>query len=32
MDLLRGKLAASVMEIVTRKDGGLFPKPGENSS
>ena len=29
IDLLRGKLAGPVMEIITRKDGGLFPKPGE---
>ena len=27
VDLLRGKLSAQVMEIVTRKDGGLFPAP-----
>ena len=29
IDLLQGKLSASVMEIVTRKETGLFPKPGE---
>ena len=29
MDLLQGKLAAPVMEVVTRREGGLFPKPGE---
>ena len=29
MDLLQGKLAAPVMEVVTRKDGGLFPRPKE---
>lgn len=27
VDLLRGKLSRQVMEIVTRKDGGLFPPP-----
>ena len=29
MELLQGKLSAPVMEIVTRKGTGLFPKPGE---
>ncbi len=29
IDLLRGKLSGPVMEIITRKDGGLFPKPAE---
>jgi uncharacterized Zn finger protein len=29
MDLLRGKLSGPVMEVITRKDGGLFPKPKE---
>lgn len=29
MDLLQGRLAAPVMEVVTRRDGGLFPKPKE---
>ena len=29
MDLLQGKLSAPVMEIVTRREGGLFPKPRE---
>lgn len=29
MDLLQGRLSGSVMEIVTRKDAGLFPKPAE---
>ena len=27
MDLLQGKLAAPVMEVVTRAEGGLFPVP-----
>lgn len=31
MDLLQGKLAAPVMAVVTRRDGGLFPKPQEIS-
>lgn len=29
VDLLRGKLPAQVMELVTRKSGGLFPTPTE---
>lgn len=29
IDLLQGKLSASVMEIMTRRDGGLFPKPSQ---
>ena len=29
MDLLQGRLSAQVMEIVTRKATGLFPKPGQ---
>ncbi len=29
MELLQGKLAAPVMEVVTRADRGLFPKPKE---
>lgn len=29
IELLRGKLSASVMQIITRRDGGLFPKPSE---
>jgi uncharacterized Zn finger protein len=29
LDLLRGKLSGTVMEVITRKDGGLFPKPKE---
>src|SRR4051812_38619004 len=29
VELLQGKLSKSVMEVVTRKDGGLFPKPKE---
>lgn len=29
IDLLQGKLSTPVMEIVTRKGTGLFPKPGE---
>jgi len=31
VDLLRGKLPAQVMELVTRKSGGLFPTPKEIS-
>jgi uncharacterized Zn finger protein len=31
VDLLRGKLPARVMELVTRKPGGLFPAPKEIS-
>jgi uncharacterized Zn finger protein len=31
VDLLRGKLPAQVMELVTRKPGGLFPAPKEIS-
>src|SRR5579864_5318308 len=29
VELLQGKLSQSVMDIVTRRDGGLFPKPVE---
>jgi uncharacterized Zn finger protein len=29
MDLLQGKLSASVMEAITRRETGLFPKPSE---
>ncbi|HTW95906.1 MAG TPA: hypothetical protein VMD30_13980 [Tepidisphaeraceae bacterium] len=29
VELLQGRLSKSVMEIVTRRDGGLFPKPAE---
>ncbi|HET6246693.1 MAG TPA: SWIM zinc finger family protein [Tepidisphaeraceae bacterium] len=29
VELLQGKLAQGVMELVTRKEGGLFPKPAE---
>jgi uncharacterized Zn finger protein len=29
VELLQGKLSKSVMEIVTHRDGGLFPKPRE---
>ncbi len=29
VDLLRGRLPAQVMELVTRKQGGLFPSPNE---
>jgi uncharacterized Zn finger protein len=29
MDLLQGKLSAQVMEIITRRETGLFPKPVE---
>jgi uncharacterized Zn finger protein len=31
VDLLRGKLSTQVMEIVTRKEGGLFPTPNQIS-
>jgi uncharacterized Zn finger protein len=31
VDLLRGKLPTQVMELVTRKSGGLFPTPKEIS-
>jgi uncharacterized Zn finger protein len=31
VDLLRGKLSTQVMEIVTRRDGGLFPPPKQIS-
>jgi uncharacterized Zn finger protein len=31
VDLLRGKLPAQVMEVVTRKAGGLFPAPTQIS-
>ena len=31
VDLLRGKLPTQVMELVTRKQGGLFPSPKEIS-
>jgi uncharacterized Zn finger protein len=29
VELLQGRLSKSVMDIVTRRDGGLFPKPRE---
>lgn len=29
IELLRGELSQSVMEVITRRDGGLFPKPSE---
>jgi uncharacterized Zn finger protein len=29
MDLLQGKLSAKVMEIITRRETGLFPRPSE---
>jgi uncharacterized Zn finger protein len=29
VDLLKGTLPARVMELVTRRDGGLFPSPGQ---
>lgn len=29
IELLRGELSKSVMEVITRRDGGLFPKPAE---
>jgi uncharacterized Zn finger protein len=29
MDLLQGKLSAQVMEIITRRETGLFPRPSE---
>ena len=29
IELLQGTLSASVMQIVTRRELGLFPKPGE---
>jgi uncharacterized Zn finger protein len=29
VELLQGKLSKGVMEVVTRRDGGLFPKPKE---
>ncbi|MBV9107474.1 MAG: SWIM zinc finger family protein [Verrucomicrobia bacterium] len=29
MDLLRGKLSGRVMEIITRRETGLFPRPAE---
>jgi len=31
VDLLRGRLPTQVMELVTRKQGGLFPSPNEIS-
>jgi uncharacterized Zn finger protein len=31
VDLLRGKLSTQVMEVVTRKEGGLFPAPTQIS-
>jgi uncharacterized Zn finger protein len=31
MDLLQGKLSAQVMEIITRRETGLFPRPTEIS-
>jgi uncharacterized Zn finger protein len=29
IELLQGKLSAGVMGVITRENGGLFPKPGE---
>jgi uncharacterized Zn finger protein len=29
IDLLQGKLSTQVMEIITRRETGLFPRPGE---
>jgi uncharacterized Zn finger protein len=29
MDLLQGKLSAQVMEVITRRETGLFPRPTE---
>jgi uncharacterized Zn finger protein len=29
VELLQGKLSRGVMDVVTRRDGGLFPKPAE---
>jgi uncharacterized Zn finger protein len=29
MDLLQGKLSAQVMEVITRRETGLFPRPAE---
>ena len=29
IELLQGKLSDRVMEVVTRRDGGLFPRPAE---
>jgi uncharacterized Zn finger protein len=29
VELLQGKLSAGVMQVVTARDGGLFPKPAE---
>src|SRR5688500_10220527 len=29
IELLQGKLSKDVMELVTRRDGGLFPRPAE---
>jgi uncharacterized Zn finger protein len=29
IELLQGKLSKAVMEVVTRRDGGLFPEPRE---
>jgi uncharacterized Zn finger protein len=31
MDLLQGRLSAPVMEVITRRETGLFPKPSEIS-
>src|SRR5665213_1608603 len=31
VELLQGRLSESVMELVTRKEGGLFPKPAHIS-
>jgi uncharacterized Zn finger protein len=31
VDLLRGRLSTQVMELVTRRQGGLFPSPSEIS-
>ena len=29
IELLQGKLSSAVMQVVTRRNGGLFPTPGE---
>ena len=31
MDLLQGRLSTPVMEVITRRESGLFPKPAEIS-
>ena len=31
LELLQGRFSSQVMEIVTHRDQGLFPKPGEIS-